>query len=42
MSLPKRMRATVLMAPHRLELQERPVPEAGPEDVLLRVRACGV
>jgi hypothetical protein len=42
MSAPTTMRATVLMAPHRFELQERPVPQPGPEDVLVRVRACGV
>ena len=42
MSLPRIMRATVLMAPHRFELVERPVPQPGPEDVLVRVRACGV
>ncbi|MGH7418523.1 MAG: hypothetical protein ACREKB_12175 [Candidatus Rokuibacteriota bacterium] len=42
MTLPRTMRATVLMAPHRFELQERPVPPPGPEDVLVRVRACGV
>ena len=42
MSLPRTMQATVLVAPHRFELQERPVPEPGPEDVLVRVRACGV
>ncbi|HSE93479.1 MAG TPA: hypothetical protein VLF19_09250 [Methylomirabilota bacterium] len=42
MSLPRTMRATVLTAPHRIELQERPVPQLGPEDVLVRVRACGV
>ena len=42
MSLPRTMQATVLVAPHRFELQERPVPEPGPEDALVRVRACGV
>jgi L-iditol 2-dehydrogenase len=42
MSAPRTMRATVLMTPHRFELQERPVPQPGPEDVLVRVRACGV
>jgi len=42
MTLPKTMTATVLVAPHRFELQERPVPEPGPEDCLVRVRACGV
>lgn len=42
MSVPATMQATVLMAPHRFELQRRPVPAPGPEDVLVRVRACGV
>ena len=42
MPLPSTMRATVLMAPHRFELQQRPVPQLGPEDALIRVRACGV
>jgi L-iditol 2-dehydrogenase len=42
MNIPRTMRATVLMAPHRFEVQERPVPTPGPEDVLVRVRACGV
>ncbi|HET9488897.1 MAG TPA: hypothetical protein VFR64_03935 [Methylomirabilota bacterium] len=42
MSAPRTMRATVLTAPHRFELLERPVPQPGPEDVLVRVRACGV
>jgi hypothetical protein len=42
MTLPKTMKATVLIAPDRVELQDRPVPEPGPEDCLVRVRACGV
>lgn len=42
MSLPSTMKATVLVAPHRFELQDRPVPRPGPEDVLVRVRACGI
>jgi NADPH:quinone reductase-like Zn-dependent oxidoreductase len=42
MTLPRTMTATVLMAPHRFELVERPVPEPGPEDALVRVRAWGV
>jgi L-iditol 2-dehydrogenase len=42
MTVPKTMTATVLVAPHRFELRECPVPEPGPEDALLRVRACGV
>jgi D-arabinose 1-dehydrogenase-like Zn-dependent alcohol dehydrogenase len=42
MAIAKTMTATVLLAPHRFELQDRPVPEPGPEDCLVRVRACGV
>jgi L-iditol 2-dehydrogenase len=42
MPLPSTMRATVLIAPHRFELQQRPVPQPGPEDAVIRVRACGV
>ena len=42
MTLPRTMRATVLTAPHRFELQDRPVPTPGPEDALVRVRACGI
>ncbi len=42
MRIPSSMRATVLVAPHRFELQDRPVPTPGPEDVLVRVRACGI
>ncbi len=42
MSLPTTMKATVLMAPHRFEYVDRPVPAPGDEDVLIRVRACGI
>ncbi len=42
MDIPRTMKATVLVAPHRFELQERPVPVPGDEDVLVCVRACGV
>ncbi len=42
MTIPTRMKAAVLVAPGRFELQERPVPAPGPEDALLRVRACGL
>jgi D-arabinose 1-dehydrogenase-like Zn-dependent alcohol dehydrogenase len=42
MHIPRTMNATVLVAPHRFELQDRPVPAPGDEDVLVRVRACGV
>ena len=38
-----RMRAMVLNQPHQaLELMTRPVPDPGPGEVLLRVRACAV
>ena len=42
MALPPTMKATILMAPHRFEVQDRPVPSPGDEDVVLRVRACGL
>lgn len=42
MDIPRSMKATVLMAPHRFEVLDRPVPAPGDEDVLVRVRACGV
>jgi L-iditol 2-dehydrogenase len=42
MVVPKTMRATVLVEPHRFEVLDRPVPEVGDEDVLVRVRACGI
>jgi len=42
MDLPATMKATVLTAPHRYEVLERPVPTPGDEDVLVRVRACGI
>ena len=42
MAIPDSMTAPVLVALHRLELQRRPVPGAGDEDVLVRVRACGI
>jgi threonine dehydrogenase-like Zn-dependent dehydrogenase len=42
MAIPVTMTATVLVAPRRFELQERPVPVPADEDVLVRVRACGI
>ena len=42
MAIPKTMTATVVVAPHRFELLQRPVPVPGDEDVLVHVRACGV
>ena len=42
MDIPRTMKATVLVAQHRFELLDKPVPAPGDEDVLVRVRACGV
>jgi len=42
MAIPTTMTATVLVAPHRFELERRPVPVPGDEDVLVKVRACGI
>ena len=42
MAIPATMTATVLVAPHRFELETRPVPAPGDEDVLVQVRACGI
>jgi L-iditol 2-dehydrogenase len=36
------MKALVLAAYNRLEIQELPIPEIGPDDVLVRVAACGI
>jgi L-iditol 2-dehydrogenase len=36
------MKALVLAAYNRLEIQDLPLPAVGPEDVLLRVAACGI
>ena len=43
-AIPKSMKAWVLDAPHQLRLTEKPVPEPGPAEVLVRVKAvalCG-
>jgi alcohol dehydrogenase, propanol-preferring len=43
MGIPEEMQAMVLTAPGKpLELQELPVPQPGPGQVLLRVHTCGV
>ncbi len=43
MNIPTTMRAMLLEQPGQpLRLQEMPVPQPGPEQVLLKVRACGV
>jgi threonine dehydrogenase-like Zn-dependent dehydrogenase len=36
------MRIALLDAPHRFRIEERAVPEIGPDEVLVRVAACGV
>lgn len=36
------MNALVLTAPSHLELQDWPRPEPGPDEALLRIRACGI
>lgn len=36
------MRAAVLLAPRRVELQQVPLPEPGPNQVRVRVEGCGV
>ena len=36
------MRALVLTAPNRFEIQDYPVPEIGPNEVLLKIAACGI
>lgn len=41
-SLPARMRAAVYRERGRLDVEERPLPQLGPHEVLLRVSHCGV
>lgn len=41
-SIPDRMRAVVQHAPKDLRVEERPVPEPGPGEVLVRVQANGI
>jgi L-iditol 2-dehydrogenase len=36
------MKAAVFHGPGHLEVEERPVPDIGPDDVLLEVEACGI
>lgn len=40
--LPETMRASVLMSQEQLEIQERPTPQAGPGEVVVKVAAVGV
>src|SRR3954451_16192134 len=39
---PSTMRVSVLSGPSTIEMQERPVPRPGPDDVLVRVGSVGV
>lgn len=41
-TIPARMRAAVYKGDRRVEVEELPVPELGPHDVLLEVSHCGV
>jgi len=36
------MKAAVYRAPLRMEVEEFPYPQAGPNDVVLKVHACGI
>jgi len=38
----EKMRAQVFYEPEKMSLEEVPVPEVGPEDVLVKVKACGI
>ena len=42
MTIPETMKAAVLHGAHDLRVEQVPVPAIGPQDVLVRVRACGV
>lgn len=41
-SIPARMKGLLLMGPGRITLTELDMPEVGPDDVLVKVAACGV
>ncbi len=41
-SLPKTMRAVVAYAPGDYRLEIVPVPECGPDDIIVKVEACGI
>jgi 2-desacetyl-2-hydroxyethyl bacteriochlorophyllide A dehydrogenase len=38
----QRMKAAVLVEPHRFEVRDVPVPEIGPSDALIKVERCGI
>lgn len=41
-ALPQRMKAAVYHAPHKLEVEQQPLPALGPRDVLVDVSHCGI
>ncbi len=41
-AIPSTMKAWVLEGPGQLKLVEKPVPEPGPADVLVRIDACAI
>ncbi|MFW5980465.1 MAG: zinc-binding dehydrogenase [Halanaerobiaceae bacterium] len=40
--IPEKMKAVICHGPHDYRLEEIPVPEIGPEDILIEVEACGI
>ncbi|HDQ15052.1 MAG TPA: hypothetical protein ENN41_09600, partial [Sediminispirochaeta sp.] len=42
MDIPKKMKAAVLYDFNDVRVEERDVPEPGPEDVLVKVESCGI
>lgn len=41
-NIPKIMRAIVAYAPHDYRFEEVPVPEIGPNEILVKIEACGI
>lgn len=42
MKIPDKMKAVVCYGPYDYRLETVPVPEVGPDDILVRVKACGI
>jgi L-iditol 2-dehydrogenase len=42
MRVPDTMLAAVMLEPNEIEMQTVPMPKLAPEDVLIRVHACGI
>jgi threonine dehydrogenase-like Zn-dependent dehydrogenase len=40
--LPETMKAAVFAAPKKIEVQEQPLPEPGPDEILVKLEGCGV